>query len=47
MGAKFEPPPRIGDNTDEDGNVLLTPDEIKRLQSWLERFTQFIADNYD
>ena len=46
-GLLFEPPPIVGKETDEEGNVKLTQEELSLLIDWLERLTQFISDNYD
>lgn len=46
-GLLFEVPPKIGTEVDEDGYVKLTEEEWDLLMTWLERFTQFVSDNYD
>jgi len=47
MGLLFEVPPPLQGNEDEEGYVRLTRQEIDELRGYLERLTQFIADNYD
>jgi hypothetical protein len=47
MGEKFETPPKVGTNIDENGNVVFTPAEFSELMIWLERFKDFVANNYD
>tara|TARA_R110000803_G_scaffold193151_1_gene256092 strand:- start:231 stop:377 length:147 start_codon:yes stop_codon:yes gene_type:complete len=46
-GAIFEPPPRVAGTIDEDGYVRITPQEWASLTAWMERFTKFVANNYD
>ena len=38
--------PRVGESLDENGNVVLSPDEVRQLMFWLERLqTRLRQDN--
>lgn len=46
-GPRFEPPPQVGRQTDDQGQVILTQEEWSEILSYLDRLVKFISDNYD
>jgi hypothetical protein len=42
----YTSPPDIGRNVDENGNVVISPDEWARHRDWLEGLIRFINVNY-